>query len=80
MSLALNYETPFEGLKQQKLVVVGNGMVGQKVLTALAAGDTEGRYHVTAFAEEVRPAYDRVNLSKYFATQDAEALELAPLA
>lgn len=65
--------------EQQKLVVVGNGMVGQKVLTALAAGDTEGRYHVTAFAEEVRPAYDRVNLSRYFTTQDAEALALAPL-
>lgn len=78
MSLDYRPDVPTPLREQQKLVV-GNRMAGQKVLTALAAGDTEGRYYITAFDEEVRPAYDRVNLSKYFTTQDAETLTLAPL-
>lgn len=81
MSLAsYSSASPVTGLEQQKLIVVGNGMVGQKVLAALTAADTEGRYQITTFAEEPRPAYDRVHLSAYFTTRDAEALSLAPLA
>ncbi|NYH43416.1 nitrite reductase (NADH) large subunit [Micromonospora jinlongensis] len=48
------------------LVVIGNGMVGQRFVDALRARDPEGRWRVTVLAEERRPAYDRVRLSAYF--------------
>ncbi|MEU7675107.1 nitrite reductase large subunit NirB [Micromonospora taraxaci] len=48
------------------LVVIGNGMVGQRFVDALRARDSEGRWRVTVLAEERRPAYDRVRLSAYF--------------
>ncbi|WP_433649031.1 nitrite reductase large subunit NirB [Micromonospora zamorensis] len=48
------------------LVVIGNGMVGQRFVDALHARDPEGRWRVTVLAEERRPAYDRVRLSAYF--------------
>ncbi|MEU6078661.1 nitrite reductase large subunit NirB [Micromonospora sp. NPDC047074] len=49
-----------------RLVVVGNGMVGQRFVDALRARDPEGRWRVTVLAEETRPAYDRVRLSAFF--------------
>lgn len=80
MSLApYSSANPTVSVERQKLIVVGNGMVGQKLLAAMTAADTEGRYQITAFAEEPRPAYDRVHLSVYFTTRNAEALSLAPL-
>ncbi|MET8254885.1 nitrite reductase large subunit NirB [Micromonospora sp. NPDC005197] len=48
------------------LVVIGNGMVGQRFVDALRARDPQGRWRVTVLAEEGRPAYDRVRLSAYF--------------
>ncbi|MFI6783590.1 nitrite reductase large subunit NirB [Micromonospora sp. NPDC050276] len=48
------------------LVVIGNGMVGQRFVDALRARDPEGSWRVTVLAEEGRPAYDRVRLSAYF--------------
>ncbi|WP_435207134.1 nitrite reductase large subunit NirB [Micromonospora sp. bgisy143] len=48
------------------LVVVGNGMVGQRFVDALRARDPQGHWRVTVLAEERRPAYDRVRLSAYF--------------
>jgi len=81
MSLeSYTYPEPGTALEREKLVVVGNGMVGQKVLATVTAADSERRFEITAFAEEPRPAYDRVHLSAYFTTQNAEALSLAPLA
>jgi nitrite reductase (NADH) large subunit len=67
-----------------KLVVIGNGMVGQRLLEAVRARDTEGCWEITALAEEPRPAYDRVRLSAFFegaddlgyATPDAVDLRL----
>ncbi|MFG1841299.1 nitrite reductase large subunit NirB [Micromonospora sp. NPDC049175] len=49
-----------------ELVVIGNGMVGQRFVDALRARDPHGRWRVTVLAEEGRPAYDRVRLSAYF--------------
>ncbi|MGC4744199.1 nitrite reductase large subunit NirB [Micromonospora sp. DT201] len=48
------------------LVVIGNGMVGQRFVDALRARDPQGSWRVTVLAEEGRPAYDRVRLSAYF--------------
>ncbi|MFF4878106.1 nitrite reductase large subunit NirB [Micromonospora sp. NPDC000668] len=48
------------------LVVIGNGMVGQRFVDALRARDPQGRWRVTVLGEERRPAYDRVRLSAFF--------------
>ncbi|MEU2702771.1 MULTISPECIES: nitrite reductase large subunit NirB [Micromonospora] len=60
----------------ERLVVVGNGMVGQRFVEALRARDTDGRWRVTVLAEERRPAYDRVRLSAVFDGVDAGELNL----
>jgi len=53
--------------EKQRLVVVGNGMVGHQFLAALAERSPADRWTVTVFAEEPRLAYDRVHLSSLFA-------------
>ncbi|HEY0697266.1 MAG TPA: nitrite reductase large subunit NirB [Micromonospora sp.] len=59
-----------------RLVVVGNGMVGQRFVEALRSRDTDRRWQVTVLAEEDRPAYDRVRLSAWFDGVSAEELSL----
>jgi nitrite reductase (NADH) large subunit len=58
-----------------KLVVVGHGMVGHKLLECLAQ---TGAAHldVTVLCEEPRAAYDRVHLSEFFAGKSADDLSL----
>lgn len=58
------------------IVVIGNGMVGHRFCERLLEFDTEHRFQIVTFAEEPRPAYDRVNLSKYFLDRRAEKLAL----
>ena len=60
------------------IVVVGNGMVGHKFCDLFTRHPRRGDFTLTVFGEEVRPAYDRVHLSEYFTSRDAEALSLAP--
>ncbi|MDW5324577.1 nitrite reductase large subunit NirB [Plantactinospora sp. KLBMP9567] len=62
--------------ERQRLVVVGNGMVGQRFVEALRSRDTGSRWQVTVLAEEGRPAYDRVRLSAFFDGVDADELSL----
>jgi nitrite reductase (NADH) large subunit len=59
-----------------KIVVVGNGMVGQRFLETVA--EARARLEVTVIAEESRPAYDRVQLTSLFAGRSATELSLAP--
>ncbi|MFG3598931.1 nitrite reductase large subunit NirB [Micromonospora chersina] len=59
-----------------RLVVVGNGMVGQRFVEALRARDQERRWQVTVLGEERRPAYDRVRLSAFLDGVSAEELNL----
>jgi nitrite reductase (NADH) large subunit len=59
------------------VVVVGNGMVGHRFCERLVAFDTAHEYQIVTFAEEPRPAYDRVNLTKYFEHRTADKLALA---
>src|SRR5207302_3373650 len=54
-----------------RVVVVGNGMVGHRLVSALR--DRDGTCEVTVLAEERRPSYDRVRLSAWF---DGEELDL----
>ncbi|MER5453535.1 nitrite reductase large subunit NirB [Micromonospora sp. NPDC002389] len=58
------------------VVVIGNGMVGQRFVDAVRSRDPQGRWRVTVLAEETRPAYDRVRLSAYFDGADADELNL----
>lgn len=63
-------------MARQKLVVIGNGMVGQKFLEAIV--ERGGEFDITVFGEEPRAAYDRVHLSEYFTGRSADDLLLAP--
>ncbi len=62
---------------KQKLIVIGNGMVGHRFCEKLAEFEGTEQFEVTVFGEERRPAYDRVHLSSFFETGTAEALALA---
>jgi nitrite reductase (NADH) large subunit len=59
------------------LVVVGNGMVGHRFVESLEASGHASEFEVTVLGEESRPAYDRVNLSRFFEGGDATTLALA---
>ena len=58
-----------------RIVVVGNGMVGQRFLEKLPAPKS---FDITVIGEEPRPAYDRVQLSSFFSGRTAEDLNLVP--
>ena len=59
------------------MVVIGNGMVGHRFCERLADFDVDRDFQIVTFCEEPRPAYDRVNLTKFFEHRDAEHLKLA---
>jgi nitrite reductase (NADH) large subunit len=61
---------------KQRVVVVGNGMVGHKFIDNLVSHVDAEKYQVITFSEEPRLAYDRVQLSKYFSGSTAEDLAL----
>src|SRR5436309_690116 len=63
---------------QKTVVVIGNGMVGHRFCERLVEFDPDRTYQIVTFCEEPRPAYDRVNLTKYFEHRKAEKLALAP--
>lgn len=60
----------------RRLVVVGGGMVAQRLVEALRARDRDGAWEVTVLAEETSRPYDRVALTSYFSARDAEELTL----
>jgi nitrite reductase (NADH) large subunit len=62
-------------MSAKKLVVIGNGMVGQRLLERLV-GDS-APYEISVICEEPRPAYDRVQLTSFFSGKSAEDLLLA---
>jgi nitrite reductase (NADH) large subunit len=59
------------------LVVVGNGMVGHRLVSSVRERDRAGEWRVEVFGEEARPAYDRVALTSYVDTWEESALRLA---
>jgi nitrite reductase (NADH) large subunit len=59
-----------------KLIVIGNGMVGQRLLEQLQANASN--FEITVLCEESRPAYDRVHLTSYFSGKSAQELSLVP--
>ena len=63
-------------MAKQKLIVIGNGMVGHHFLEQLAARTENEQFEVTVFCAEPRAAYDRVHLSEYFSGRSADDLAL----
>ncbi|HXI60507.1 MAG TPA: nitrite reductase large subunit NirB [Polyangia bacterium] len=60
----------------QRLLVIGNGMVGHHFLDQLTSRAGAGAWDITVFCEEPQLAYDRVNLSKYFEDKGGDGLSL----
>jgi len=61
---------------KKNLIVIGNGMVGHKFLELMISSGGNAKWNLITFCEEPRVAYDRVNLSSYFAGKTAADLSL----
>ena len=66
--------------ERRNIVVIGNGMVGQRFCEQLVERDTERHFRLITFCEEPRAAYDRVGLTSFFAHRDAQKLMMAKMA
>ncbi|WP_145193374.1 nitrite reductase large subunit NirB [Pseudomonas sp. URMO17WK12:I11] len=62
--------------QRQRLIIVGNGMVGHHCVEQLIERGALARFELHVFGEERQRAYDRVHLSEYFAGSCAERLAL----
>ena len=64
-------------MSRNRVVVIGNGMVGYKFCEKFLDKGASDSHDVTVFGEEKRPAYDRVQLTQYFSGKTVEDLTLA---
>lgn len=62
----------------EKIIVIGNGMVGYKFCEKLRTKALKEQFSIKVFGEEPNVAYDRVHLSEYFSNQSVSDLEMAP--
>lgn len=62
-------------MSKQRIVVVGNGMVGHKFIETLIQRERDD-IEVITFSEESRLAYDRVQLTSYLSGKTADDLAL----
>ena len=53
-------------MSRERLLVIGNGMVGQRFLEQLTSRVGADAFEITVFGEEPRAAYDRVALTSWF--------------
>ncbi|KZZ34659.1 MULTISPECIES: nitrite reductase large subunit NirB [unclassified Oleiphilus] len=61
-------------MKNSRVVVVGNGMVGHHFVDQMIASEIGA--HITVLGAETRPAYDRVHLSEVFSGKEPKDLAL----
>jgi len=61
---------------KQKVVVIGNGMVGHRFIEELVSNDENKQFEIATFCEEPKLAYDRVHLTSYFSGNSADDLSL----
>ena len=61
-------------MKELKVVVVGNGMVGHHFVEQMIQSQTN--INITVLGSETRPAYDRVHLSEIFSGKEPQELSL----
>ncbi|KRU22330.1 nitrite reductase large subunit NirB [Psychrobacter piscatorii] len=66
-------------MNKAKLLVIGNGMVGHHFIERAIEKGLHDQFEIHVFAEEDRPAYDRVYLSSYFEHKDVSKLNLVDL-
>ncbi len=64
---------------RRDLVVIGNGMVGHRLVQTLRDRDVAGTWQIIVLGEESRPAYNRVALSSYVDGVSVEELTLPQL-
>eukprot|EP00578_Thalassiosira_sp_NH16_P014735 CAMPEP_0181125354 /NCGR_PEP_ID=MMETSP1071-20121207/26996_1 /TAXON_ID=35127 /ORGANISM="Thalassiosira sp., Strain NH16" /LENGTH=1087 /DNA_ID=CAMNT_0023210773 /DNA_START=155 /DNA_END=3415 /DNA_ORIENTATION=- len=62
--------------EKKRVVVIGNGMVGQRFMENLIDLDEDKKCTISTFCEEPRAAYNRVKLTSYFETLDPSALSM----
>lgn len=63
---------------RRRLVVIGNGMAGSRLVQELRRRDSDGKWHVTVLGDERHPAYNRVLLSNLLAgSATPESLRMA---
>lgn len=62
---------------RSRLVIVGGGMAGFGLCDRLVRSGAIRDFDITIIGDEPQPAYDRVNLSKYFSGRSADDLLLA---
>lgn len=62
--------------EKKRVVVIGNGMVGQRFMENLLKLDEEKKCVISTFCEEPRAAYNRVRLTSYFETRDPSSLSM----
>jgi nitrite reductase (NADH) large subunit len=65
--------------KRRRLLVVGNGMVGQRFCREIARLKLTDEFDVTVISEENVPAYDRVNLAQIVRGKPVDSLTLSPI-
>ena len=61
---------------KKRVVVIGNGMVGQRFMENLLDLDVDKKCTISTFCEEPRAAYNRVKLTSYFETRNPSALSM----
>lgn len=59
---------------QRTVVLIGNGVVGQRFCEQLVARDADQRCRLVVFSEDSRAAYDRAGLTTFFAHRSSERL------
>lgn len=64
------------GCVRAEVVVIGNGMVGHNLVQSLRIARPDDLPRTVVFGGEAHPAYDRVALSSYVESKDAESLFL----
>lgn len=62
--------------EKKKVVVIGNGMVGQRFMENFLKLDKNKDCILSTFCEEPRAAYNRVRLTSYFETRDPSSLTM----
>eukprot|EP00567_Pseudictyota_dubia_P014320 CAMPEP_0197441104 /NCGR_PEP_ID=MMETSP1175-20131217/7454_1 /TAXON_ID=1003142 /ORGANISM="Triceratium dubium, Strain CCMP147" /LENGTH=1146 /DNA_ID=CAMNT_0042971331 /DNA_START=506 /DNA_END=3946 /DNA_ORIENTATION=- len=62
--------------EKKKIVVIGNGMVGQRFMENMIKYDTDDKCTLATFCEEPRAAYNRVKLTSYFESLDPSKLSM----
>jgi len=68
-----------QSMAKRRIVVIGNGMVGCRVIERLIQLQETQPIEITTFCEEPLPAYDRVHLSEYFDGSTVEDLTIRPV-